>query len=134
MKRKVRVTGPGVKLNNVKMVAVCTLLSLLSLIRYCCFLSVTFPFTSPVTLARNLPFPDIKERLIFLCAHAPISAGLAPVYPNVTIACRLCKGILPISFWSSRTTTFSPSSDRYLLPVVTYNVFNNLFILVPHLQ
>ena len=31
--------------------------------------SVTFPLTSPVTLARNLPFPDIKERLIFLCAH-----------------------------------------------------------------
>ena len=107
------------------------LFSICSLILYCCFLNVTLPFISPVTLARNFPLDDIKHNSIFLFAHAPISAGLAPVYPNVIIACKLCNGTLPISFFSSNTTTFSPFKDKYLFPDVIYNVFKSLFISHP---
>lgn len=49
--------------------------------KYCFFLSSTLPQTSPETLARNRPEEERKESAIFLLAHAPIRAGLAPVKP-----------------------------------------------------
>lgn len=87
-------------------------------IRNCSFLNKTLPRSSPITLARNLPFIVIKVNDIPISAHFPIREGLAPVNPNPTMPSILCKGTRLTVLSSFVITTFSPSNDKYDFGVV----------------
>lgn len=65
--------------------------------------------TTPLATENFIKDPYVLE---FRSAHAPISAGLVPLYPNETIPSKLCSGSLPTSHPWSDTTMFSPSRDR----------------------
>ena len=54
----------------------------------------------------NWPDGERNERAMPLSQQSFISPGLAPMYPNVTIASRLMAGMRNISRWLRDITTF----------------------------